>query len=101
MEIILHVAVTDISKTHLQCTLRRKLHTIIDPFKSSVLFMGRRPNVAEPDQTPQNAASDQVHYCLLTVHSIKIGIKMKNTAQQPLKREWTVPIDNSGKFHEA
>ena len=29
--------------------------------------MGRRPNTAEPDQTPQNAASDQVHHCLLTV----------------------------------
>ena len=34
-------------------------------------------NRAKPDQTPQNAASDQVLHCLLTEVSFKIIIKMK------------------------
>ena len=29
-------------------------------------------NSAEPDQTPQNAASDQVQHCLLTEYTFKI-----------------------------
>ena len=41
----------------------------------------------DPDQTPPNAASDQGFHCLLTECSIKIGIKMKNTTLQPLKRK--------------
>ena len=35
------------------------------------------------DQTPQNTASDQGLHCLLTLCSITICIKMKNTTQQP------------------
>ena len=36
------------------------------PFKNSVLFMGHQQTVKNPDKTPQNAASDQALYCLLT-----------------------------------
>ena len=37
----------------------------INPFKPSVLY-GTWANSAEPDQRPQNVASDQVLHCLLT-----------------------------------
>ena len=50
---------------------------------------------------PQNEASDQGLHCLLIDKPIKIGITMKNTTQQPLKRKWTGPSNNSGKFHSA
>ena len=45
-------------------------------------------NSAKPDQTPQNAASDQVSHCLLTKVSLKIWIKVKNTTQQPWNWKW-------------
>ena len=49
----------------------------LNPFKPSVLFMGiwqtvNNQNSEQPDQTPQNAASDQVLYCLLTECSIEV-----------------------------
>ena len=44
----------------------------INPYKPSVLFVGHRQTVQQPDQTPQNAASDQVLHCLLTEVSFKI-----------------------------
>ena len=48
-----------------------------NPFKPSVLFMGlwqtvNNQNSEQPDQAPQNAASDQVLHCLLTECSIEI-----------------------------
>ena len=46
--------------------------TYINPYKPSVLVYGTWANSAKPDQTPQNAASDQVCYCLLTEVSFKI-----------------------------
>ena len=46
-------------------------------------FCGTSANSAKPDQTPQNAASDQVLHCLLIGVSLKIWIKMKNTTKQP------------------
>ena len=42
-----------------------------NPYMPSVLF-GTSANSAKPDQTPQNAASDQVLHCLLTEVSFKI-----------------------------
>ena len=44
-------------------------------------------NCADPDQTPHNAVSSQDLHALLTEFSIRIGIKMKNTTHQPLKRK--------------
>ena len=45
----------------------------VNPYTSKprVLFMGHR-QTAQPDQTPQNAASDQVLHCLVTEVSLKI-----------------------------
>ena len=48
----------------------------VNPYKSRVLFVGYRQNSADPDQTPQNMASDQGLHCLLTVCSIKFKIKI-------------------------
>ena len=45
--------------------------------------------------------SDQGLHCLLTECSMKNRIKMKNNSEEPLKREWTGPIDNGEKFHSA
>ena len=50
---------------------------------------------------PQNVVSDQGLHYLLTECSIKILMKMKNTAQQPLNQKRTGPIDKNGKFHLA
>ena len=58
-------------------------------------------NSAYPDQTPQNAASDQGLHCLLTECPIKFEYKIKNTTQEPFKRKWTYPTDKSGTFHSA
>ena len=64
--------------------------------------MGHRQTAsADPEQTPQNMASDQGLHCLLTECPIKMLLKMKNSIQQTLKWKWTGPIDNSGKFHLA
>ena len=41
----------------------------INPYKPSVPFLGQA-NSADPDQTPQNTASDQGLHCLLTGISI-------------------------------
>ena len=49
----------------------------------------------------KNMSSDQGLYCLLTECSMKIRLQIKNTTQDPLKREWTGPIDISRKFHSA
>ena len=51
----------------------------------------------EPDQTPQNVASDQGLHCLLTECSIKIRKKMKNTTQQALTRNGLVQLIRMGK----
>ena len=71
----------------------------VNPFKHSVLFNGTSANSAEPDQTPQNAASDQALHYLLTEGSIKIWIEWENTTQQPLKQNLTCPIDKDDKSH--
>ena len=54
-------------------------------------FCGAWANSGDPDQTPQNAASDQGLNCFLAENSIEIWIKMKNSTQQPFKRKWTAP----------
>ena len=41
-------------------------------FKPSILFCGTQANSVDPDQMPQNVASDQVLHCLLTESIIKI-----------------------------
>ena len=44
----------------------------------TVPFLGTLENSADPDETPQNAASDHGLHCLLTWISIKNKIKMKS-----------------------
>ena len=73
----------------------------LNPYYGQRPFCGKKANSADPDQTPHNATSDQGLHCLLIDCSIKIGININNTNQQPLKRKWTGLIDNSGKFHSA
>ena len=60
-------------------------------------FYGTSANNAEPDQTSQFAAFDQVLHCLLTECSIRI--QMKSTIQQPLNGNGLVHLIKSGKFH--
>ena len=44
-----------------------------NPYKPSVLFVGHyKANSADPDQMPQNVASDQGLHCFLTECFIKI-----------------------------
>ena len=43
-----------------------------NPYKPSVFFVVISANSAKPDQTPQNAESDQVLHCLQTEVSFKI-----------------------------
>ena len=64
-----------------------KRERTFNPYKPSV-----QANSADPDQTPQNATSDQDVHCLLTNCSIKIRIKMENTTQHPLKRNGLVQL---------
>ena len=45
------------------------------------LFCVDKANGADPDQTPQDVASDQGLHCLLTEDPIKIPIHMKNTTK--------------------
>ena len=40
-------------------------------------------NSAEPEQTPQNAASDRVLHCLLTQSLIKCGLHRKLLSYNP------------------
>ena len=61
--------------------MRYIMKRVLTHNKPSVLFVGHRQTV-QPDQTPQNAASDQVLHCLRTEVSFQIWIKMKNTTQQ-------------------
>ena len=46
--------------------------SVVNPYKPSVLLHETYTNSADPDQTPQNVASDQGHHYLLTESSIKI-----------------------------
>ena len=48
------------------------LPQIFRSLKLSVLFCETSANSADPDQTPQNATSDQGLHCLLTEYSIRI-----------------------------
>ena len=64
---------------------------MFNPYKPSVL------NSAGPDQTQQNAASDQGLHSLLTEGFIKIWIKIEDTTQRPYKRKCTGPIDKRKK----
>ena len=57
---------------HMSIVIRKGVITHINPYKPSVLFLGHQQNSAKPDQMPQNEASDQVFYCLLTEVSFKI-----------------------------
>ena len=43
-----------------------------NPYKPSVFFGGTYTNSADPDQTPQNAVSDQGLHCLFKECSIRI-----------------------------
>ena len=54
------------------CTIvfNKSLLSKLSPYKPSVLFLGHRQAVQ--NQIPQNAASDQVLYCLLTESAFKI-----------------------------
>ena len=56
-----------------------------------------KANRTEPDQTPQNVASDHGLNCLFTECSLKV-LKMKIPPNKPLKRKWTGPIAKRGKF---
>ena len=49
----------------------------------------------------QKVASDRGIKCLLKECSIKILINMENNTLQPLKREWTDPVDNNGNSYSA
>ena len=51
-----------------------------------------------PDQTPQNAASDQELHSLLTRNYIRNRIKMKQVTWQPLNDKWSRPIDKDDIF---
>ena len=42
--------------------------------------------------------SGQGIYCLITEYSIKILLKMKNTTQQPLKRNGQVQVRGVGNY---
>ena len=48
-----------------------------NPYKPRVFFVGHRQNTADPDQTPQNAASDQGLHSFLAGCSFKILEKTK------------------------
>ena len=50
---------------------------------SLVSLFGTKANSADPDQTPQNAASDQGLHCLLAGISIRNRIKMKKYTRHP------------------
>ena len=56
------------------CKLEKIVHarTRLTHVSLAVLFVGYRQNSTYPDQTTQNAASDQGLHCLLTEYSIKI-----------------------------
>ena len=45
----------------------------------NLAFYGTLVDSAEPDQTPQYAASDQVQHCLLTECTFKTYMKLKLT----------------------
>ena len=62
---------------------------------------GKQANSADPDQTPQNAASDQGLHCLLTGISIRNRIKMKTYTISPLNWKWTCPVDKDGRVHQV
>ena len=59
---------------------------LINPYAPSILFVGHRQH-PDPNQTPQNAASDQGLLFMLTECSIET-IQMKNTTKRRLKRKW-------------
>ena len=61
----------------------------LNTWKHIVLFMDIE-NSADPDQMPQNAASDQGLHCLLTEY-----YRMKNTTQRLLKLKLSGPIVES------
>ena len=48
---------------------------------------------------PQNVASDQGQYCLLTEISMENAVKMKTSNRNPLNKEWIHPDDRSGLVH--
>ena len=48
----------------------------LNPYYSSVIFMGHLQNSVKPDQTPHNAASDPGLHCLLTDCSTDLNKKI-------------------------
>ena len=76
------------------CILKCKCYIDIMPTAATYA------NSADPDQTPQNAASDQSLHCFLTGISNRSRIKMKKVHQPPIKLEmdssnwygWTAPL---------
>ena len=54
----------------------------VNPYKPSVLFVGHGQK--DPDQTPQNVATDWGLHCVLIECTFKILMKYKLPSQQPL-----------------
>ena len=83
----------------------KQTNKLLNPYKPSVPFLGHRQieqtqiRRRRPDQTSQNAASDQGLHCLLTGISIRNRIKMKTYTRHPYNRKWTLPIDKDGRVH--
>ena len=50
-------------------------------------MFGTYANSVDPDQRPQNAASDQGLHCLLTGIAIKNMLRMKNDTRHPLNEK--------------
>ena len=62
---------------------------------------GNLGNSVEPDQMPQNTASDQgLHYLLIGIY-IQNKMKMKKYTRHPLNWKWTCPIDKDERVHLA
>ena len=58
-------------------------------------------NSADPDQMPQNVASDQGLYCWHKGISIKNKIETKKYNRHPLNWKWACPINKDGNVHKA
>ena len=67
---------------HIKLELFIDCQGYVNPDKPSVPFLGHR-QTADPDQMPQNVASDQDLHCLLTGISTQNRIKWKSTPDTP------------------
>ena len=70
------------------------------PINLTVLFVGHRQTVQI--QIRRRRMRRLVRVSTVCLQNVLLKMeKMYNTTQQPLKRKWTCPIDNSGKFHSS